>query len=62
MNEFILQWFDDDKNIWIQAKYYIKNNRYYQKYEFSNGTGKKARRISEAKFVNAFLEFIAPDI
>ena len=56
--DFILQWFDDDLNIWIQAHYYIKNNRYYLKYDFSDGTGKKARQISEQKFVDAFLEFI----
>ena len=60
--EFIDQWYDEELKIWIQATYYEKNNRFYLKYDFSDGTGKKPRRISENTFVDAFLLHIAPDI
>ena len=59
MTDFRLQWFDEDRQLWVQQHNWVSEKGYcYRQYDLSDGTSDKVRRISEADFISAYEELL----
>lgn len=52
-NYFILETFDDEKNMRVQFHYWTSEKYYYSSTELEDGTTARKKRISEKEYINA---------
>ena len=53
-NYFILESFDEEKNMRVQFHYWTSGKYYYSSTELEDGTTVKKQRISEKEYVSAY--------
>lgn len=57
MDDFRIEFYDDDEKQRIQAHYWTKNGRFYLQYDREDGTSTKVKRISESSYISGIEEY-----
>lgn len=56
-NYFIIQTYDEEKEMFVQRHYWIAGKHFFSSVEFEDGTTENKKRISEKEYVNALEEY-----
>lgn len=57
MDDFRIEFYDDDEKQRIQAHYWRTHDRFYLQYDREDGTSTKTKRISEESFISGIEEY-----